>query len=45
MLKPSRLVCEVEQKEKEKFLKKLQETGQSISFVIRNAMKEYIKNN
>lgn len=45
MLKPTRLVCEIEQKEKEKFLKKLQQTGQSISFVIRNSIQEYIKNN
>lgn len=45
MLKPERLVCEIEKKEKEKFLKKLQETGHSISFVIRKSISEYVKNN
>lgn len=45
MLKPERLVCEIEKKEKEKFLKKLQQTGHTISFVIRKSINDYIKSN
>lgn len=43
MLKePDRLVCEIEKKEKQEFLKKLKENGQSISFIIRQTVKDYI---
>lgn len=45
MIEPERLVCEIERKEKEKFLKKLKETGQTISFVIRKSINDYIKSN